>query len=222
MTTTPVPYRPFPTGRPPYPVNTVDSGYAQTDGEIVGFDDGGFVIVWNDPSLTYNSGGTAVLGQRFDALGDKVGGEVRISAFPGSGSDSLSVLNGSAITKLPNGNLAIVYTHVFTGNNDTWVRVVDPVTLAFVRNDAIELSGSIQTKNPAITSLADNSYVVSYTVDNGNGNTDIGATIVLPNGAVSAPFTVRDNDTKDADLSQLATLLNNNFVVVYQQLYRAG
>jgi len=216
MTTTPTPFRPLPTGRPPYLVNTVDSGFAQRDGEIVGLDDGGFVIVWNDSSLTYNSGGTAVLGQRFDALGNKVGGEVKISQFD-NGDDTLSVGNGSAITKLANGNLAIVYTD-FTGANDAWVRVVNPLTLGVVRDDGIETALNLHTTNPAITSFADNSYVVSYTLVNGGGNNDIFARFVSSTGMVGAPFIVRDNGALDADFSQLATLSNNNFVVVYQQL----
>ena len=47
MITTPVPYRPVPTGRPSYLVNTIDSGFAQSH-VIVWLDDGSFVIVLND------------------------------------------------------------------------------------------------------------------------------------------------------------------------------
>ena len=75
----------------------------------------------------------------------------------------------------------------------------------------------MQTLNSSIASFADGSYVVSYTLDNGGGNTDILARIVSPTGTVGAPITVRDNGTLDADLSQLATLSNGNFVDVYQQ-----
>jgi hypothetical protein len=212
MTTTPVAYSTL----PPFAVNTTDGDFAQRDGEIVGLIDGGFVIFWNDSSHAFGSSGTIVVGQRFDALGNKVGGEVKISQFF-NGDDTLSVGNGSAITRLANGNLAIVYTDLFSGDNDTLVRVVNPATLGPVRNDQIDADDLLQTKNPAITSFADNSYVVSYTLDNGSGNTDILARIVSPTGTVGAPITVRDDGTLSADFSQLATLSNNNFVVVYQQ-----
>src|SRR4029078_1785754 len=116
MTTTPVPYRPFPTGLPPDYSDTNDFGFSQSDGEIVGLNDGGYVIVWNDTSHMFNPGGTAVVGQKFDALGNKVvnafGSEAQISLFT-FGDDSLGAGGGSAITQLANGNLAIAYHHVF-------------------------------------------------------------------------------------------------------------
>jgi hypothetical protein len=34
------------------------------------------VVVWTDDSLTYNPDGSAIVGQRYDSLGNKVGGEV--------------------------------------------------------------------------------------------------------------------------------------------------
>jgi hypothetical protein len=221
MTTTPVPYRPFPTGLPPDYADTTDFGFSQSDGEIVGLNDGGFVIVWNDTSHMFNPGGTAVVGQKFDSLGNKIGGfqgagEVQISQFI-FGDDSLGAGGGSAITKLANGNLAIAYRHAIPDAYFTYVRIVEPFFLNVVRDDLID-GRNQELKNTAITSFADNSYVVSYTLDNGGGNTDVLARIVSPAGSLSAPITVRDNGTADAGLSQLATLSNNNFVVVWQEL----
>src|SRR3954454_20155817 len=193
-------------------VNTADGGTVQQDGQIVGLNDGGYVIVYNDQSPTFTSDQT-VVGQRFDAAGNKVGAELRVSQFDdGQG----SVADGSSITNLHNGNIAFAYTDLFQGDNDVWVRVLNPA-LGAVRDDAID-AGTAQTKNASITSFADGSYAVSYTLDNGGGNTDIMARIVSAAGVVGAPITVRDNGTKDADFSQLATLSNNTFVDVYQRL----
>src|SRR4051812_48215837 len=191
-------------------VNTVDGGTVQQDGQIVGLNDGGYVIVYNDQSPTFTTGQT-IVGQRFDAAGNKVGAELRVSAFD-DGQDS--VANGSSITKLHNGNIAFAYTDLFQGDNDVWVRVVNPA-LGVVRDDAID-TGTAQTKNASITSFADGGYAVSYTLDNGGGNTDVLAKIVSANGVVGAPITVRANTTLEADFSQLATLSNGNFVDVYQ------
>jgi len=58
---------------------------------------------------------------------------------------------------------------------------------------------------------------VSYTLDNGGGNTDILAKIVSATGVVGAPITVRADGTQENDFSQLATLSNNTFVDVYQR-----
>jgi hypothetical protein len=183
----------------------------QANGQIVGLDDGGYAIVWTDTSHLFSTG-WAVIGQRFDAAGNKVGGEVKISRF-NTGDDN--VFPGSSITNLHNGTIAITYTDSTFGDDDTWVRVVNP-SLGLVRNDEID-AGFLQTRFSSITSFANGSYVVSYTLDNGGGNTDIMARIVSPTGFVFGPITVDDNGTADADFSQLATLSNNNFVDVWQR-----
>src|ERR1041385_4666766 len=125
MGTTPNLVRPF------IQANTVDGGTVQQDGQIVGLNDGGYVIIYNDQSPTFTSG-QAIVGQRFDAAGNKVGGELRVGAFD-DGQDS--VAGGSSITKLPNGNIAFAYTDVFNGHSDVWVRVLTPA-LGVVRDDA--------------------------------------------------------------------------------------
>src|SRR4051794_21578003 len=144
-------------------VNTADSGTVQQDGQIVGLNDGGYVIVYNDQSPAFTTGQT-VVGQRFDVAGNKVGSELRVSAFD-DGQDS--VANGSSITNLHNGNIAFAYTDVFNGHSDVWVRVLNPA-LGVLRDDAIDTTG--HAKNASITSFADGSYAVSYTLDNGAGN----------------------------------------------------
>jgi len=218
MSTTPTPWKPLPTGLPPAQVNTTDGGVFQGTGQIVGLDasDGGYVIIWTDFSLVYNPSGSAVIGQRYDALGNRVGGEVKISQFV-SGAQSNS--DGSSITNLHNGNIAITYTDLFSGDYDIYVRVANS-SLGTVRHDSID-TGGLQTRDASITSFANGSYFVSYTLDNGGGNTDIVARTVSPTGVVGAAFTVRDNGANVADLSQLATLSNNTIVVVYQQ-FAAG
>ena len=69
-------------------VNATDSGpdgVAQADGQIVALKDGGYVVIWADNSGAFNPNGTAVMGQRYNSVGNKVGGEVHLSTgFPGS------------------------------------------------------------------------------------------------------------------------------------------
>jgi hypothetical protein len=207
MTTTPRLVTPF------TQVNTTDNGVFQGDGQIVGLNssDGGYVIIWTDASHTYSTG-LAVIGQRFDAAGNKIGGEVKISRFL-NGDDSID--DGSSITNLHNGNIAVTYTDSFSGQRDTYVRVVNP-SLALVRDDNIDISGS-PTFDSSITSFADGSYAVSYTVGFGGIDSDVVFRIVSSDGNVGAPIWVKDNGTLPAEHSQLATLSNNNFVAVFQQ-----
>jgi hypothetical protein len=97
-------------------VNTTDT-LAQIDGQVASLNDGGYVVVWTDSSLTYNPSGTAIVAQRYDAFGNKVGGEVKISQF--SSGDQL----WPTITALPNGNVAIAFADTSAGNLDLYVRV---------------------------------------------------------------------------------------------------
>jgi hypothetical protein len=189
-------------------VNTSDRGLFQGDSQIVGLQDGGYVVVWEDDSFTYNPVGAAVVGQRYDAAGNMVGGETLLSPlFLGGGNQ-----HEPAVTLLSNGNIAVAFVDQEGGNNDIYVRIFDP-SLHFVREDKIDVS-AIQTVNPSITALSGGSYVVSYTAGSGD-DTDILARFVSPGGVVGAQLAI-DNQTDNRDFSELARLSNGNFVAVYQ------
>jgi hypothetical protein len=51
----------------------------RSDGQIARLADGGYVLVWTDSSRTHSPNGSAIVGQRYDSLGNKV--EVKISQF---------------------------------------------------------------------------------------------------------------------------------------------
>lgn len=194
-------------------VNTSDAPFPgrggsnfQGDGQIAPLQDGGYVVVWTDGSRTHNPAGYAVVGQRYDAAGNKVGGEADLSGF-GSGSQF-----SPAVTVLPNGNIAVAFVDLFNGDNDIYVRIYNS-SLGLVRTDTID-SENAQTVDPSLTTFADGSYVVSYTLGSGD-DTDIVARIVSPTGTVGAQFDI-DNQTDNRDLSELATLSDGNFVTVYQ------
>jgi hypothetical protein len=51
----------------------------QGDGQVAPLPDGGYVVVWTDSSRTHSPNGSAIVGQRYDSLGNKV--EVKISQF---------------------------------------------------------------------------------------------------------------------------------------------
>ena len=96
-------------------VNATDSGpdgVAQADGQIVALKDGGYVVIWADNSGAFNPNGTAVMGQRYNSVGNKVGGEVHLSTgFPGS-------VYRPAVTLLGDGNLAVAFVNEINGDND--------------------------------------------------------------------------------------------------------
>ena len=148
--------------KPGTQVNATDRG-TQFQSEIAALHDGGYVVVWTDISLTCNSLGEAVVGQRYDAAGNKVGGD------PAHGGEvNLSLLttgdqSAPAVTTLANGDIAVAFVDSFSGNDDIYVRVFDP-SLHLIRTGASSLELGF---DPSLAALADGGYAVSYTVGTG-------------------------------------------------------
>src|SRR5262249_35096310 len=154
-------------------VNTTDVA-DQSEGQIAGLLDGGYVVVWSDNSRTYNPGGDAIVGQRYDAAGNKDGGEVKLSGFITG--DQLA----PAITLLSNGNIAVAFEDVRSGDHDIYVRIFDP-SLSLLRVDPIDTDNLNQTGQPSITALAGGAYAVSYKLE-GSIAQDFMVRIVSPTG----------------------------------------
>src|SRR5262249_17994510 len=128
MTTTPTLWRAL------SQVNTTDGGQDQYNPQITPLLDGGYVIIWTDANRPDNPGGTFVMGQRYDFLGNKVGGEVQLSLFE----DGIQL--SGAVTTLTNGNIAVAFQDNFSNGvftNDIYVRLFTP-SLTSVRTDTIE------------------------------------------------------------------------------------
>jgi hypothetical protein len=203
--------------KPATQVNTSDGGQDQFQSQIAPLRDGGYVVVWTDMSGTYNSDGDAIVGQRYDSAGNKVGGEVMLSQFDSG--DQLA----PAVTTLANGNIAVAFADFFTNGvlteHNIWVNVFDS-SLHAVRTDEIIL-GPTQTADPSLTALADGGYVVSYTAGN-LPHADVVARTVSAAGAVGAQFNLAHptggSFEPQAD-SHLATLSNGNVVAVYQDTF---
>src|SRR5262245_6982577 len=195
----------------PTQVNTTDNGY-EGDSRIAGLQDGGYVVIWRS--------GAAIFGQRYDSAGNKVGGEAELCPSV----DGWNV--DPAVTVLADGNIAVAFTFFdlnAPNDPDIHVRIFDPA-LKLIRTDIIDTSNTKQTDNPSITALADGGYVVSYTAagiitrTGDPADTDIVARIVSPTGVVGAQFDI-DTQNDNQDRSQVATLSNGNFVVVYEDEY---
>jgi large repetitive protein len=146
-------------------VNTSDAPVApggtngQFDPQIVQLQDGGYVVVWTDTSRTYNANGTAVVGQRYNSAGNKVGGEVYLS--PSISDEQFS----PAVTVLPNGNIAVAFVDRSPGvsalDDNIVVRIFDSA-LNYIKTDVIDAVAN-QTVEPSITVFGNGNYVVSYT-----------------------------------------------------------
>ncbi len=200
-------------------VNTTEAG-TQVHGGLAALLDGGYVVVWTDDSNgVFNPTGDAVVAQRYDVLGQKVGGEVEIHA-----SQSQTVTYNDrdpAVTALPNGNIAIAFAHDVIGNHHVIVEIRNS-SFGLVRTDAIDLSTSIVNREPSITAFGDNSYVVAYKGTAGAiSNNDIVARFVSATGTVSAPFAIADGTDVQSD-PEVAKLSNGNFVTVWEDQFNGS
>src|SRR5262249_46761690 len=203
MTTTPTLWRAL------SQVNTTDGGQDQYNPQITPLLDGGYVVVWTDANRPDNPGGTFVMGQRYDFLGNKVGGEVKISQF------ASGVQLDAEATTLTNGTIAVIFHDNLSGGvltNDIYVRVFDPA-LNFIRTDNIYVNGLLSS-SPSITALPDgtlglgnNQYGYSFTLFYG-GNDDL-----FYGWAVQVKLA---GLTPDQNQSEVASLPDVHMIMVYQ------
>jgi hypothetical protein len=210
----PVPTTPV-ISTPQSQVNTTDGNQNQFRGRVVGLQDGGYVVVWEDQSHVYNPAGDAIIGQRYNAAGAKVGGEFNISQF------TVGFQADPALTVLNDGSLAVAFVDSLNGQLNLYVRIFDP-SMNLIRTDPIDTSAT-QAFEPSLTALADGGYVVSYTVAAAGNNLDwdIVARFVAADGQLGAQFDI-DNNSDKREFSELATLSNGNFVVVYQDQFNGS
>src|SRR6202008_55701 len=105
------------------PANTFDGGFAvnttsasnQVNPDVVGLKDGGFVVVWHDLQRL------GIYGQRFDAAGHKVGGEV----LAGSGADSFD--DPTSVPLLSDGRFIVGFTEYFNNSfGHAFATIFDP------------------------------------------------------------------------------------------------
>jgi Ca2+-binding RTX toxin-like protein len=93
----------------------------QVNPAVVGLKDGGFFIVWSQLGAPGDASLQGLLGQRFDASGAKVGGEILINA------NTTGNQIGPSITLLDDGTVAVAWAGqgVTTGNDeDVFVRLL--------------------------------------------------------------------------------------------------
>ncbi|MGH6736012.1 MAG: calcium-binding protein [Methyloceanibacter sp.] len=187
-------------------VNTSDNAEQQLNSQLLALPDGGYLVVWEDHSGVH-SPGSAVVAQKYDFLGNKAGGEVRISQSNVDGTEP-------SVTLLSNGNIAVAFADDdgASGDANLYVRVFNS-NLGLVRTDTIDVS-TAHTIHPEITALADGVYTIAYNVVTGGGvDYDVVARVVGGTGVVGGQFDVL-NETDVSQNHQVATLSNGNFIVV--------
>lgn len=143
-------------------VNTIVAG-DQFEPSIGRLADGGFVVTWSDLSGADPVFRTGVRGQRFDASGNKVGGEFLVNGGP----PELAPLGGpegdhtdSAVVGLAGGGWVVVWNHVRDmGLTATRMQVFD----ANGRETHREFLVQDRASDGRVAALPDGSFMIVYT-----------------------------------------------------------
>jgi hypothetical protein len=110
-------------------VNTADADAGggtnqQYNPQITALDDGGYLVVWVDESRTHYST-PAIVGQSYDAFGNKVGGDVDLSdAAQAAG---ILAFGEPTVTTLDTGEIAVAFTATKSGGaKDIYYELFSP------------------------------------------------------------------------------------------------
>lgn len=116
-----------------FQVNTSTLGY-QNYSALTALSDGGFVAIWN----MQNDGGTpnanGIFGQRFDAVGNKVGAEFSVESFAGATLD-----RDAAVTALDGGGFVVTWESLYQDGDNYGVfsRTFSYASTAFTAGDDV-------------------------------------------------------------------------------------
>ena len=136
-------------------VNTTTAGN-QLNSDVAALAGGGFVVVWQDDS----GADAAIRAQRYDALGNRVGGEMTITAGPGA--ETLP-----SVTGLADGGFYVTWT-LDTGPNSNDIRGnVYNANGAFVRSQPVIFASGNDTDSD-VARLGTDSVVVWEDATNTN------------------------------------------------------
>lgn len=199
MTTTPDLWR------PPFTDNQTIAGNQQ-EGVVAPTNTNDFFAAWVD-----RTGQDDIFARHFNSLGNPTTNEVNLTANIND-----DVLNPAAV-RLPMAGgadgLAVAVERIFSATDHDIFLERTNANLTVIERTTIDNDGDFQS-NPAITSFSNGEVWVSYTNEFTATNWDILAGRVDANGNLVNTITLFDFGNSQADNSDLATLVNGNFVAV--------
>jgi Ca2+-binding RTX toxin-like protein len=200
----------------PTKVNISDDNEFQGLAKVIPTLDFGFLIVWQDESATYNPPGTAIVGRLYHPTGIANTGE--IGPHPPFVDGGIYVTPDFAFN---DGVGATVFVEEFSPSDlDIYIAFYDEDG-DFTGWNVIDDLTFNNTYYPSIVALADDSFLVSYAINAGNGPT-AAARYVDASGNVSAPFNLIPSYSDNADLVSIAVLTNGSFVAAAQIEFEPG
>ena len=168
----------------------------QDSGVVAATAQGDFYAIWRDDK-NFNSGHADIVGRRFDTLGNPIGGDVSLLPLNNAFGVPFNALQPSTVALPIAGQAsgtATAFTDNFNGTDFDVYVVRTNASLARLENPLL-IDGSTSIANdPSVTSFADGSLVVSYTLQNSATDWDILAkTVTLNASGVPVVGPVPDN-----------------------------
>ncbi|UVO51672.1 tandem-95 repeat protein [Sphingomonas sp. SUN019] len=199
-------------------VNTTTTGL-QTDPTITALADGGFVAIWTDGSASgADVSGNAVRGQRYDALGNRVGTEFLVNTTTANAQELASV------AALSGGGFVVTWSDSSTAADPDLQGIRAQVFDAGGAKVGSELLVNTQTRlgqtNSTVTGLADGGFAVSWTDGSGRGvdtsGTGVKAQLFTAAGARSgSEFLVNSTTGASQTFPALTSLATGGFVAIW-------
>ena len=186
----------------------------QRESDVTALGANGFAVAY---TRDYGAGDTDLLVQRYDADGDKIGGEIFVDNAVSLATDHASIVN------LAFGGFVVAWEQSATagGNHSVWFQLYDAsgarVTAAgdgLNSHHQIDGSGSIN-QDIQVAALQDGGFVVAY-ADNGwgTGTTEITAQVFNADGSERGGPIQVNTGTAGNQIRPTLTVLSNGFFVV--------
>ncbi|MEM9898073.1 MAG: LamG-like jellyroll fold domain-containing protein, partial [Pseudomonadota bacterium] len=197
-----------------FQVNTATTD-DQISPAITSLSDGGYFIVWGSEQVSDTDD---IYGQRFNASGSAVGGELLIANNNGSQLDPV-------VAELADGNLVVAF-RTGNGDDDILAKIIDlsgsVVASDFLVNSSGTSGAPIQ-RFPQIAALNDGGFVVSWhAAQDASDEAVVGRVFNADGSARGAEFQINQYETSDQQNARVSALADGGFVVVWQSAGQDG
>jgi Ca2+-binding RTX toxin-like protein len=193
--------------------NATEAG-VQSDPAIIDIGMGRYLVVWDETNGPIGtSPGADIVGQVYDALGNRVGPEIQLNST-WTDDDEFN----AALASRPGGGAIMVYQDRdnATGNSPIRAEVFDVnMNLLFAVTIQDDTNADILT-NPVVAARSDGSFLVAYNrFVAADSTTDLKGVIVNAAGVAGSEFFLFSSTdaSRNADID---VLVNGNYVVVFE------
>lgn len=197
-------------------VNSYQSNW-QRNSHITTFADGGFMVVWDSYFNNYQQGQattTYIAGQRYDASGARIGGEVVIDAIDGASSSD------ARVTTLRDGGYVVAWTYddyddILTLDTEIWAKVYNADGTVRVNAFRVDTAPSFNAVNPDVAALGDGGFRITWGNDNAGATfDDVRTRSFSANGVARTPDALLNTNVTAFDQINARTCTLNDGRVV--------